>query len=117
MLTITCNKCNKPLETERNQEVERNRHVDIVMDKHSIHRQEWKLDLCIECAEGFDSFLDTFKNYKIPIYEQPLSSCSEDYSDDEVVKLATDVWGGAGPDCSSKRVMPANLLHRIGKHG
>lgn len=105
--TIICDKCNKPLETETNQEVEKNKQIDIVMDKNSIHRREWQFDLCTECAEIFDLFLKSFKDYIVPIYKQlPYSDMFEDYSDDEIVNQAVDVWGGAGPDCSSIRVAP-----------
>lgn len=102
MVITTCDKCGKPLE------IVAHKHIDIIIDRTSLHSREWPLDFCVECAEIFDLFLDSFKDYK-PIFEPSPSSCSEDYSDDEVVNQAVDVWGGAGPDCSSKRVTPVEV--------
>jgi len=107
LVIVSCDKCGKSLG------VIKNKHVNIVMDQASVYRQEWEFDLCIECAEMFDSFLDSFKTYKVPVYERVSSSEDYDYDNDNAVNQATDVWGGAGPDCSSIRVTPVSLFNQV----
>jgi hypothetical protein len=61
--------------------------------KEKYESYPWQMELCRKCAKEFGSLWKTFFHKEPP--QEVLSS------DDDSTNLATDVWGGAGPDCLS----------------